>query len=260
MPKKVPDYSNSCIYKLVHKEDFDNENIYIGSTTNFIKRKYKHKTVCNNEGCKYYNFKLYQYIRENGGWNSWCMIQIEPYTCSSKKELETQERYWIEKLKPKLNNNIPTRTTVEYRIDNKDKIAEIRKEYYYDNKNKINEIKKQYYIDNKNKINERKKQYYIDNKDKIAEIHKEYYYDNRDKLLEKHKQYHIDNKNKINERQKQYYIDNKDKNKQYYIDNKNKINERKKQKVICDNCGCEIGKSVLQRHKKSQKCINFNSK
>ena len=219
MPKKVPDYSNSSIYKLVHKEDFDNENIYIGSTTNFIKRKNMHKTTCNYENNTYYNLKLYQYIRQNGGWDSWCMIQIQPYSCSSKKELETQERYWIETLKPKLNNNIPTRTNVEYYYDNRDKKKEYSKQYYYDNLDKIAEKQKQYRIENKNKIAEKQKQYRIENKNKLTEYDKQYYYDNRDKKI-----------------------------------------EYAKQKVICDNCGCEIVKRVLQRHKKSQKCINFNSK
>lgn len=30
MPRKTPDYSKTLIYKLVHKDDIDNENIYTG--------------------------------------------------------------------------------------------------------------------------------------------------------------------------------------------------------------------------------------
>ena len=294
MPKKVPDYSNSSIYKLVHKEDFDNENIYIGSTTNFIKRKNQHKSKCNYENNKDYNLKLYQYIRQNGGWDNWTMIQIQSYSCGSKKELETQERYWIEKLKSKLNNNIPTRTKVEYYYDNRDEKLEYHKKYYYDNrdenlvkrkqyyndnkdkilekgkeyridnKDKIAEKKKQYSIDNKGKIAEKNKKYYYDNHAKILESAKQYYYDNRDENLEKQKQYRIENKDKIAEKNKKYHIDNRDRlleqKKEYYIDNRDKILEKIKQKVICDNCGCESTKGDLLRHKKSQKCINFNSK
>ena len=52
MPKLPIDYSNTTIYKLVHKEDYDNANIYIGSTTDFIRRKNAHKTVCCNEKSK----------------------------------------------------------------------------------------------------------------------------------------------------------------------------------------------------------------
>tara|TARA_Y100000385_G_scaffold140179_1_gene145589 strand:+ start:215 stop:829 length:615 start_codon:yes stop_codon:yes gene_type:complete len=169
MPRKVPDYSKSCIYKLVHKEDFDNENIYIGSTTNFIKRKNQHKKRCNKENDTYYNLKLYQYIRENSGWDNWTMIQIEPFICNSKKELETRERYWIEQLKSKLNCNIPTRTHKEYRIDNRDEILEKSIQYYYDNRDERLEKAKQYHIDNRDKRLEKAKQNYYDNRDEILE-------------------------------------------------------------------------------------------
>ena len=49
MPRTPIDYSKTLIYKLVHKEDYDNENIYIGSTTDFVKRKNSHKSCCNSE-------------------------------------------------------------------------------------------------------------------------------------------------------------------------------------------------------------------
>ena len=90
-----------------------------------------HKYSCNNDKNKNYNLKLYQYIKQNGGWDNWTMIQIQPYSCGSKKELETQERYFIETLKPKLNNNIPTRTKVEWRNDNRDEKLENKKKLLY---------------------------------------------------------------------------------------------------------------------------------
>jgi hypothetical protein len=263
MPKRVADYNNSCIYKLVHKEDFDNENIYIGSTTNFIKRKYMHKNACNNESDKRYNLKLYQFIRDNGGWDNWVMVQIEPYSCNSKKELETKERYWIETLKSKLNCFIPTRTYAEYYNDNKEKILEKNKQYNIDNRDKLVEYQKEYRIYNKDKA----KQYRIDNRDKLAENIKQYNIDNRDKIVEYQKKYYIDNKEKAKqyyqnnkEKAKQYYQNNKEKAKQKYQDNKDKILDKTKQKVKCDKCGCEVRKNTLIRHKRSQKCINFNSK
>ena len=107
----MPLYENSVIYKLVHKNDQDNENIYIGSTTNFRGRKYEHRNNCLNEKIKKHNFKIYQFIRENGGWDEWEMIAVENYPCESKRELEIRERFHIETLKAKLNKIIPTRTT-----------------------------------------------------------------------------------------------------------------------------------------------------
>jgi len=51
---------------------------------------------------------------------------------------------------------------------------------------------------------------------------------------------------------KEWYEDNKEFVKKYQEANKEKISERKKTKVICE-CGEEVGKSHLARHKKSQK-------
>ena len=166
----MPDYLKGCIYMIKKQDDFNNENIYIGSTCNFTRRKHKHKTTCNNENDKDYNLKLYQYIRENDGWDAWVMTKIIDYPCNSKSELNIMERRYIDNYKSTLNCNIPTRTNKQYQNDNKEKIAQ------------------------------RKKRHYEANKDKILE------------------------------------------------------------KVICDNCGCESSKNDLAKHKRSQKCINFNSK
>jgi hypothetical protein len=166
----MPHYQNSVIYKLKHNDD---TNIYVGSTTNFKNRKNSHKNKCNNEKNKEYNFKVYQYIRDNGGWDNWVMIPIEQYSCNSKKELDIQERHHIDLLRPLLNINIPNRTRKEYYEKNKEKIKEKQKEYKKDNKNKIKEKKKEYYIDNKEKFTEKEKKYYEDNKEIINEKRKE---------------------------------------------------------------------------------------
>ena len=43
--------------------------------------------------------------------------------------------------------------------------------------------------------------------------------------------------------------------KDYYMNNKDKINEYKSEKIVCD-CGCEVKRNHLARHKKSLKHIN----
>ena len=94
MPRLPINYSKTVIYKLVHKEDYDNDNVYIGSTTDFRKRKTTHKSYCNNEKNKTYNDKKYQYIRANGGWENWNMIEVEKYPCNDKREAEKREEYY----------------------------------------------------------------------------------------------------------------------------------------------------------------------
>ena len=132
-------YSQSIIYKLCCK-DINVKEIYVGSTCNELKkRKNQHKTRCNNSNDKKYNYKIYQYIRANGGFNNWDMIEIEKYNCNDKLELHKQERYWLEELGATLNMCIPSRSYKEYTKDNKQEIQKIRKEYYEKNKQEINE-------------------------------------------------------------------------------------------------------------------------
>ena len=182
MPKKVPNYNNSSIYKLVHNDDTDNTNIYIGSTTNIIQRKYNHKTNCNNTKN---NLKVYQHIRANGCFENWVMIQIEPFSCNSKKELQTRERYWIESLKPKLNCQLPTRTYNEWYNDNKEKQQEQQQKYRENNKEKISEKRKDYRQNNKVKIQQCNKKYNENNKEKRQEQKRKYYNDNKEQIAEK---------------------------------------------------------------------------
>jgi len=228
----MPKYENGVIYKLCHCNDLENENIYIGSTTNFRTRKNVHKYNCNNKNRKEYNSPVYQFIRNNGEWDQWKMIPIEKYPCNGKEELEIRERYHIELLKSKLNKQMPTRT------------------------------KKQYCEDNKEIISEKNKQYFNANKEKIAEKHKEYYENNKKIILEHNKKYRENNKKIILEKQKKYREANRETRAEYdkkrYEDNKEIINEKKKEKIVCNNCGCEVRKDTLSRHQKTNKCKNYN--
>jgi len=181
----MPKYENGVIYKLKHNEDYDDTNIYIGSTCNFKHRKNDHKINCNDVNYKCHNYPVYKFIRDNDGWDEWVMIAIEEYPCDSKKKLETRERYHIDLLRPTLNKNIPTRTYKEWCENNKEKGKEYSKKYREGNKEKISKHKKEYYKDNKEILNEKKKEYYENNKEKLLEKQKEYYQNNKEKLKEK---------------------------------------------------------------------------
>jgi predicted GIY-YIG superfamily endonuclease len=67
MPRKDIDYSKCIIYKIVCN-DFNVKDIYVGHTTDLIKRRSMHKYTCINENVKQHNLKIYKIIRENGGW------------------------------------------------------------------------------------------------------------------------------------------------------------------------------------------------
>ena len=184
----MPDYSKACIYKIKHNEDYEDENIYIGSTCNLIRRRCQHKDTRINEKNKSYNVNLYKYIRENGGWDAFIMIKIHDYKCNSKSELKVEERRMIDMLKPKLNRSIPTRTRNELCELNKVVLAEKKKKYRKVNKEVLAEKKKEYYEANKEKHAERMKEYREANKEVIAERMKEYHKVNKEVIREKQKQ------------------------------------------------------------------------
>ena len=51
MPRKIINYTNTIIYKIVCN-DLNITDLYVGSTTDFTNRKYNHKSSCNNEKIK----------------------------------------------------------------------------------------------------------------------------------------------------------------------------------------------------------------
>lgn len=140
MPRQEIDYFKTVIYKIVCR-NLTIKDCYIGSTTDFRKRKYLHK--CN---CKKNFYKVYQFINLNGGWDNWDMIEIEKYPCMDSNEKRRRERYWMEELKAELNmrKSFTTEDETKERIkdyieDNKEKLKIYRKAYY-----------KEYYLKNKN--------------------------------------------------------------------------------------------------------------
>lgn len=128
MPKVAMNYQKSVIYKIVSNNP-DILDCYVGSTTNFNKRKASHKALHNNPNSTKYNFPIYKYIRDNGGWDNFDMILIENYPCDNQNELHARERHFIENLKANLNRVIPTRTPKEYREGHREEKKEINKKY-----------------------------------------------------------------------------------------------------------------------------------
>jgi len=83
------------------------------------------------------------------------------------------------------------------------------------------------------------------NKEYNKEYFEKYRENNRDKILEYKKKHYEKNKNKIIEKSKVYNENNKE-----------KLSEKQKVKVKCD-CGLEIRKDNLLKHKKTQKHIKL---
>ena len=75
----MPDYSKGLIYTIK-----TGNSIYVGSTTNFTKRKWRHKKNIEND-----NTNLYKTIRENDG--EWDMKPYKEFSCENKTQLTIEE-------------------------------------------------------------------------------------------------------------------------------------------------------------------------
>ena len=174
-------YSNTIIYKIVCK-NVEITECYVGHTTNFSQRKTSHSASCHNIGDSNFNRYVYQFIRNNNGWENWDMVEVEKYNALDKLDAHKRERYWIETLGAKLNKAIPTRTRDEYIKIWKEQNKEYNTKYYEEHKKEISEYKKIYSEQNKEQIVEKNKKWYDQNKEQIAEKRKLKYEQNKDKI------------------------------------------------------------------------------
>ena len=84
MPRVKINYQNTIIYKIVSIDK--PEIFFIGSTTEYSKRKNLHKT---GELKGFYE-KLHQIIIANGGWDKFKMLEISKFPCIDKNEADAE--------------------------------------------------------------------------------------------------------------------------------------------------------------------------
>lgn len=102
MPKKIINYSNTIIY-MIHCNNPDITDLYVGHTTNYVQKKYLHKQYCNNPNSPNYNNPLYQRIRETGGWSNWHVTIADHISCDNYENAILQEQYYCALLNNTLN-------------------------------------------------------------------------------------------------------------------------------------------------------------
>ena len=145
------DYSITPVhfYKFECLSDSVN-NTYVGHTTNWRGRKAVHKDNCNNEHKKNHSCKVYQVIRENGGWENWRMVEIEKRICVDRRDAERIEQSFINQLNANMNLKKSFETPEEsqerrsnvcaiWRETNKDHVVELGKAWREKNHDKIKE-------------------------------------------------------------------------------------------------------------------------
>ena len=63
MPKTAVDFFKTKIYKTACKDPAI-KDVYVGSTTEIVKRRARHKSDCNNEGGRRHHFLRYYPVRK----------------------------------------------------------------------------------------------------------------------------------------------------------------------------------------------------
>ena len=104
-------------YKIVIKGTKD---CYVGSTKNFISRICCHKDNTKNTNSTNYHFKLYNTIREKGGWENVEVVIIDTQEFHTKQEALLQEQKYIIEHKANLNMVSATSYSTNTLIELKD--------------------------------------------------------------------------------------------------------------------------------------------
>jgi hypothetical protein len=135
-------YNNTVIYKLVCNDPVITD-CYVGHTFDFKIRYSKHKSACYNKKSRKYNYKVYRFIRVNGGFQNFSMVPIAYYNCANFFEAKLKELFHMKELQATLNTQKPSVFVTSkdysknYRIDNKDKICNYNKNYHKANRESI---------------------------------------------------------------------------------------------------------------------------
>ena len=143
-----------CYFYKIATKDSNNQNCYVGLTTNFNNRLVDHKKCAKAVNTKSHNthYKVYDFIRNNGGWDSFTMSVLESKAFDTEHEARVLERHYVETLNATLNGNTPSRTQKEYIEDTR----EHRRSYLLEWRKKNLELKKKldrdYYVRNKEHI------------------------------------------------------------------------------------------------------------
>ena len=168
------DFSRGKIYKIEPICEYEEGDIYIGSTTQDLlcKRMRDHRDLykCwkNGKHHKYTSYVLF----DKYGVDNCKIVLIENVNASNHDELLSREAYYIRAFSC-VNKKIPLRTQTEY-----------YKDYYEDNKESINRKQRESYELKKESHNERHKKYYKLNKEAISEKAKQRYQRKKQETLQ----------------------------------------------------------------------------
>ena len=164
MPAHINYETTEIIFYRFVCDDPNIINTYVGHTTNLTRRKAKHKEGCNYQKDKHYHYRVYQVIRDNGGWDNWDIIEIHRQFCIDDVDARKKEQEYIEYYNCDMNSRNAYTNRIDYFKNRVDIKAEYDRKRREEKSDEIKLKKKEYYQKNKEKINARLKENRINNK------------------------------------------------------------------------------------------------
>ena len=165
-----------CVYS-IQCLDPEIKEFYIGSTDNFKKRIETHTTRYNSGA----NYKVYEFMKENGGMANWEINYIQKFKLLTKDELRVYEQWYLDTYKPELNVYRAYRTEDQ----KKENMKVYNKKYRKENKEYFINYQKEYFEKNKETLSIKQKEHREKNIEKIKKYDKEKYQKKKEKLKEK---------------------------------------------------------------------------
>lgn len=87
---------------------------YIGSTRDYVQRKNRHRSACKKN-----ELKVYQLIRDAGGWEKCEMVPIEEFDCEGQLQARIREEHWRREYNANMNTNKAYISVEEKKINQK---------------------------------------------------------------------------------------------------------------------------------------------
>ena len=128
---------------MIYSKNPNIKDKYIGCTKDFEKRVQSHKHCCSNSDTIQYKYKLYEFMRANGGFDSFNIIKLEQFVYINNSEKHIKESQYFNQFEPTLNANVPNRNQKEsyknYYLKNREYLKAKMMERYF--KRKAEKIK-----------------------------------------------------------------------------------------------------------------------
>lgn len=133
---------------MIYCKDENVKDIYIGSTKNLTNRITTHKKICTKEQHRNYKTYLYQFIRDNGGFENFSFKILNQIEYIDDIISRKQEQCYIDCYKPTLNTTNAYINPEEVKKRERERI----KKYFEEHREEIKQMQKNYNKEHKEEV------------------------------------------------------------------------------------------------------------